>query len=230
MTLAVVTLVHAGTDPHWLRECSESVRTRLPQGACHIVAAGDDFQRARWDAYRSAEFVACVDHDDRLTGDSLRWCLDALAETGAGVAFTQEAQIAPDGNPLHVKHRRPRRIDVAMHPRPLHHLAVIRSSCIGDAVWDLAQEAGIGIDWLVRAWVALKHGAVHVPHVGYEWRRHRGQASALWAQRYETAIPALRRTTLSWMAPHEALHHFVSWHGATGDAPRAAAEREPACA
>jgi hypothetical protein len=206
MSLAVITLVHGATRPDWLLACAESVRERLPDDALHVIVDGSgDFQRARWETYRSAELVACVDHDDLLVGDSLRWCLDALEQSGAGVAFTHEGQIDGEGQPLRVANRALSYRDVAMHPRPLHHLAVIRSACIAPEAWQLAQAFGVGIDWVVRAWVALHHGAVQVPQLGYLWRRHAQQASSLWAQQFETAIPGLRRELLRWLASNRAI-------------------------
>lgn len=192
--------------PQWLEECKQSVQSALPEDARHIVMRherGSNFQFKRWahTYHADADFVAWVDDDDRVCNDALRLCVQALQETGAGVAFTHEARIDEHGAEIsRTTHPRTYR-DVAMHPRCLHHLAVMRRECLDPVVFDQAERIGIGIDWLMRAWCALKHGAVQVPVIGYEWRRHSEATSRTpeWAAAYEAAMPLLREVTLSLM-------------------------------
>jgi hypothetical protein len=84
--------------------------------------------------------------------------------------------------------------DIGMHPRSAHHLAVFRRDVVPDEVFGVAKREGIGLDWLMRASAAMLGGAVHVPMVGYHWRRHGTQFSKVThAEPYARAIPALRR-------------------------------------
>lgn len=216
MKLTVSTLT-AGNRAHWLDECRESVRTGLPQGAEHVVhtiPVGADFQLERWAATMAAGdgYVAWVDDDDLVTPDALRMCVQALDETGAGIAFTHEDRIDEFGAPVPSSPQRPiSRRDVAMHPRQLHHLAVIRLQCLDPEVLRIAVEIGIGIEWLMRAWCALKHGAIQVPLVGYHWRQHDTQESRTrqWNDRYALAMSALRATLLPMVGRDALIHRFV---------------------
>ncbi len=193
----------------WLAECKASV-----QGVDHIIADGFlDFQETRWNLAHSAEFVAWVDDDDRVVGDAIQQCVRALKETGAGVAFTQEARIDESGKRIDtyspwdsVTLR-----DVAMHPQALHHLAVVRSSALAPEVLEQAQRIGIGIDWLMRAHAALRHGAVQVPMIGYKWRQHDGAESRTdhWRAAYREAMPALRAVTRQWMTYDAPIRQFL---------------------
>lgn len=213
MDLAVVTLTRFDRS-QWLAECEASVRQYLPDGGHHTVVFCEpgEFQRMRWSTTvaTNAEFVAWVDDDDRVCGDALRLCVQALKETPAGVAFTHEARIDPQGDRLSVcTHPRTLR-DVAMHPRCLHHLTVIRRQCLSPEVWEHAERIGVGIDWLIRAWCALKHGAVQVPIVGYEWRCHPEAMSQTYERTaYEAAMPALREVTTSWMTRNATIPRYL---------------------
>lgn len=214
MGLTVVTLTR-GDRPQWEAECEASVQRWIPEGGRHAVVFCEpsDFQRMRWNATVTAgtEFVAWVDDDDRVCNDALRLCVQALQETGAGVAFTHEARIDEHGEVTGTFGRPCLLRDVALHPRVLHHLAVIRRECLAPEVLEHAERIGIGIDWLMRAWCALKHGAVQVPVVGYEWRNHPGATSqsAQWAADYAAAIPALREVALSWMSRNAPIPRYL---------------------
>lgn len=213
MDLTVVTLTR-GDRPRLLLECQQSVALWLPAGRHVIAPCTRDFQRRRWETTLDpgTEFVAWVDDDDRVCNDALRLCVQALRDTGAGVAFTFEARIDEHGNRLSTtSHERSLR-DVAMHPRCLHHLAVIRRECLTPEVYAHAERLGIGIDWLMRAWCALRHGAVQVPVIGYEWRSHPGATSRSpgWTEAYQAAIPALREVTNSWMTRNAPIPRYFS--------------------
>jgi hypothetical protein len=200
MDLVVSTLTR-GDRPRWLAQCCASVASELPRGAQHVVSrCPSDFQGARWESAQWAEAIAFVDDDDMMVGNALDLCRKALEQTGAGVAFTFEQRIDANGAPMSCDTRSRTTHDVAMHPRMLHHLAVVRRSCLHPVILEHAQRIGIGIDWLIRAYAALKHGAVQVPVIGYLWRQHdqATSASAGWSAAYEAAMPELRAVTRSW--------------------------------
>lgn len=184
----------------WLDEACASVPAGFKH---HVVAATNDFQRDRWTLAHAAEYVAWLDDDDRLVPGGLEACIAALdADPTLGVAFTREARIDENGVRIAEEAFRARsRRDIAMHPRELHHLAVIRRSALSDECFCHATEIGCGIDWLMRAEAALRYGAVQVSAIGYEWRDHADTLTRrpADASRYESAIPSLRRVTHAWM-------------------------------
>lgn len=198
MSLVVHTLTR-NLRPDWLREACQSVADNLPADAQHFVIHCDgDFAAKRWEALHLGEFVAAVDDDDRVVGDGLKLCVRALNMTGAGIAFTYEGQINDAGDQIEVQHGPKALMDVAMHPRSLHHLAVIRRAALDDKLYDYACEFGVGIDWLTKAWCALKYGAVQVPVVGYEWRRHEGAMSLTEEPAFSRSMNEIRKLTMSW--------------------------------
>lgn len=217
MKLAIITLT-SGDRTTYLADCLNSVRAGMPGGSTHqvTVCRGGDFQRTRWGTTFNApaEYVAWVDDDDLVTRDALSRCIKALDDTGAGLAFTDEGRIDSIGKEFgNIKARKVTSRDLAMHPRTAHHLAVVRRSCLAPVVLEKAQSIGIGIDWLMRAYAGLVHGAVHVPMVGYLWRDHAGQESKTqaWDRKYLEAMPALRELTRRWMGP---LDEPIPQHGA----------------
>lgn len=205
MKLRIVTVTSRPANP-WLAEALESVRLTMPADAEHVVVHSDGTPAAwnsdLWAACAGTEAVAIVDDDDRVTRGALASCVHALESTGVGLAFTDEDEIDECGHHLRNGLRRSRYLmDLAMHPRSIHHLAVFRPALVPHAALDLAQRCGRGLDWLMRAAAGLRGGAVRVPMVGYQWRRHGGQDSSagVGADAYAAAMPALRQLTRSWM-------------------------------
>lgn len=198
MDLLVVTLTQH-RRPAWLDEACASI----PAGFKHRVAtASADFQADRWRLAHSAEYVAWLDDDDRLVPGGLEACVTALeADSSIGVAFTHEARIDEHGVRVAEDRRARTYRDVAMHPRELHHLAVVRRAALDPALFDYAQRIGCGVDWLMRASAALRWGAIQVPIVGYEWRDHLDSLTRRVedASIYEHAMPLLRTVTRKWM-------------------------------
>ncbi len=216
MKLAVVTLTR-GDRTEYLAECLRSVRTSMPEHGVHqVTVCMGDFQRTRWGTTFNApaEYVAWVDDDDLVLDGALARCVDALEVSGAGLAFTDEGRMDAAGAVIvPTESRKLTRRDLAMHPRTAHHLCVVRRSCLAPVLLEHAQRVGIGIDWLMRAYAGLVHGAVHVPVVGYLWRGHPGQESktTAWDRKYLEAMPALRALTRQWMGP---LDEPIPQHGA----------------
>lgn len=203
MDVRVVTVTSRPTNP-WFGEALASVARELPAGARHVVVHSTgraaDWNRDLWDACSGADAVAIVDDDDRVLPSALTRCLSALEVSGAGLAFTDEEEIDAEGRalqPAAVQRRSLR--DLAMHPRCVHHLAMFRPSLVPPEARAVADEQGRGLDWLMRAAAGLLGGAVHVPMIGYQWRRHAAQDSAAKQGAYAAAMPALRALTRSWM-------------------------------
>lgn len=196
--------------PAWLEECRASVAASLPASRHVVVHCLPEEYVALRTTPQATEYVAWVDDDDRVMPGAIQACVDAMESTGVGVAFTYEARIDQAGDRLGAVDTRRRTLrDVAMHPRGMHHLTVLRSRLIAPEVIEHAHRIGLGVDWLVRAYLALKHGVVHVPVVGYEWRQHGEQDSARVADEYAAAMPALRDVTNRWLKYDAPISQFI---------------------
>lgn len=206
ITLHTLTRMH---HPKWLAEAIRSV----PAGVGHVVYYCDgDFREKRWLGLHADEFVGAIDDDDRLRAEGLHACVEALKATGAGIAFTYEAKIDEIGRVLPTQFRSYTARDVAMHPNNLHHFALIRRECLDLEVFELSRQFHAGsIDWLSKAWVALKHGAVQVPVIGYDWRLHTQCMSRERVERdgLEQHIDSIRKLTLSWMKSDAPINQYV---------------------
>jgi hypothetical protein len=207
--LTIVTMT-GNMRPAWLAQCVSSIRAQEVAGAVHSVIHCPSLDG--WSAMRlgsiavDTEFVAFVDDDDVVMSGSLGLCCQALRETGAGVAFTREAVLYADGSMggTHSKTPPATLADVARFPHAIHHLAVMRTSSI-DAHQVAAahrglEDTGAGLDWLIKANAAAHGGAVHVPMIGYGWRRHREQLHSVPTrmQALHGSIARLRADMAAW--------------------------------
>lgn len=213
--MRVVTVSSRDPNGGYARQSAAAVRASLPPRAEFVVVrssgAPQDWITDLWGACGGADAVALVDDDDLVVPGALQQCADAIECSGAGLAFTDEDEIDEDGARLGPGQSGPRRLmDLAMHPRCAHHLAVFRPALVPREALQVAQQCGIGLDWLMRAAAGLRGGAVHVPVVGYQWRRHRGQNSSTAAAQYRNAMPALRAATRSWLKYDEGIPHAPS--------------------
>jgi hypothetical protein len=197
----------AGNRMPWLRECTASVAAQRFDGLHHVVV--DCHLKSDWPAMRLKvleldQFVAFVDDEDIVMNDSLSLCLRAIEQTGCGVAFTRQRLMNADGQIGHLYGLPPSTHgDIARLPQAIHHLAVMRREALDmDQLREVAQHLphGAGIDWAIRANAAAHGGAVHVPIIGYGWRRHPGQwhHSKEWTEAFRVGLPRLRETMLSW--------------------------------
>lgn len=202
LKLAVVT--HSRFDrPQLMQQTIESVRAQMPVGGTHFLLEcrnREQFESARWQALQLAEYVAFVDDDDLVIGDSLQLCMQALDENpDAGVAFTNQQLIDLNGQIIEdPRHYQPddvlfyRRIPEM--PQLIHHLAMVRTSKVDPHCLSVSQSlGGIGVEWLLKGSAALDHGAVHVPMYGYQWRQHGEAAHSTewWSSLYNDNINSL---------------------------------------
>ena len=190
MNVTVVTHT-AGNRPESLERCRQSVAKQLEPGDWHVVLLCQaDLMKARWDSLKIGGWMCWVDDDDYIQNDAIARCKKAIEATGAGCAFTNES-IGDD-----LVNRQPRFwSEVTCTPSAIHHLCVFNSALVDPAVWDHFIEAGAGLEWLIKGYVALKHGAVHVPVDGYRWTQHPKQHSKTteWKTSYPKAYKALER-------------------------------------
>jgi hypothetical protein len=190
MNITVVTHT-AGNRPESLARCVESVDKQLALGDRHLVIqCNANFNETRWDSLKVGGWMCWVDDDDYVQNDAIAKCKTALELTGAGCAFTNESisdsQVCRD----------PRFwSEVTRSSGAIHHLCVFNTALVNPAVWDHFVEAGAGLEWLIKGYVALKHGAVHVQVDGYRWTQHPDQhsKSADWKRDYLKAQPILEK-------------------------------------
>lgn len=190
-------------------ECLASVRVALPPGAEHVVKKMErSYAEERFAALRSSEFCGFVDDDDVVYPDSIKVCAEALEKSGAGIAFTYQEVIDEAGCRVRSYGVASRYLDVAMSPQGIHHFALLRRDAVGDEVFSAATEVGVGVDWLMKANAALRHGAILVPQVGYGWRQHPSQDHRDKDATFKAALPKLRDVTMSWVRSNERIPHY----------------------
>lgn len=206
MTMLSVVTFTSGTRADWLQECTESIRREAFDEMTHAIV--ECRQPAQWAPMRlematAARYVAFVDDDDLVMGDSLRLCCLALEATGAGVAFTRQ-RMFHGSEPGQVYGTPPKRHGhIAESVQAVHHLAVMRRDALDkEALSKLADALpqGAGFDWALKANAAANGGAVHVPVVGYGWRVHSQQRhrDAAYAQAFAAASAELRPVMRAW--------------------------------
>jgi hypothetical protein len=173
-TLAVITITQ-GHRPELLAGAVASIADQGHAANHHIITAPTiaDWQRETWNAQILADYICFVDDDDVICNDSINRCVAALdANRNVGLVFTYEDLVSIDGSLLGEGYRNNITLmDVASAPTACHHLSMFRSSLVDQEVMNVCKETGAPIDWLMRAYVALKHNCIQLPFVGYKWRQ-----------------------------------------------------------
>jgi hypothetical protein len=203
---AVVMVTQGTRDTQAAAEAS--VRSQLPAGVdFHVIvdATSNDnltgWNERIWEARLLADFVAFVDDDDLVENDSIAVLQRCVNETGADLAFTCERITTVYGRKHNLvdrmPHTTPTYANIAEQSMATHHLAFFRTALVGQEVMDAHKATGAPIDWLMRAAVASKGRAVHVPIVGYNWIRYpQGERKRTPAQAYLAG----GKIALKWMA------------------------------
>ena len=179
MKLAVITPTRPNTRNALLEKCRASVAQILPHYAQHIVTEVNgplELGRFRMQSLDVAPFIAFVDDDDYLLGDSLRWCMEALEATGAGVAFTDEVLINLITGQKMTTRSGVRCYENALSdPASIHHLVVMDTSKVPAAIRAMENLPADAAQWLMHWGTAKVAGAIHVPLDGYAWVMHNHQ-------------------------------------------------------
>ena len=179
----------------------ESIQRALPKGASHkIIPCEGDIVEARWRALCENEVIAFVDDDDWISEDSLTKCMLALEASGAGLAFTDEVHVEADGS---VCKRNDGKRDygyMTITPMSVHHLCLIRTECVHPEAKILADQYGLAVEWLMKAYAGLKYGAIHVPIDGYYWFQNPNGHSRTpeWKVHFMKTVPLLRPHLQKW--------------------------------
>lgn len=221
---AVYTLVPEGRDNPWQAECYASA-TGCAEHVLLTVPAGGFFA-ARKAVYtnqgKRRGYVACLDWDDVLRPGAVEMCERALRKHSAGCAFTFQEKIDADGKVLSVQDEPITRMHVTSVPESIHHLCVINAALVPPELFGVIERvAPLCIDWLVRAYVALRFGAVQVPILGYGWRMHADQTTRQCAQEFADQIPYARALARSWAPTDAALFHGAFLRFSDADLPNA---------
>ncbi|MGH7185091.1 MAG: hypothetical protein ACREIB_02280 [Pseudomonadota bacterium] len=204
--IAVHTLTRGDRGP-WLDECVRSV----PQGVRYAIVPCGNFVDDRWRGMTASDWTGFVDDDDRLVGDPIAACAAALQDTGAGVAFTWDRTVAEDGKPLRDNTYPVAYEDIPNHPYAVRQFSLVRAACLDSEPRRLADAIGPHVlDFALKARVALRHGAVQVPMIGYERRRHAGGMSRLgFREQWAAAQPTIQ----AWFAASGRRGPVPVWRG-----------------
>ncbi len=156
----------------------------LPDQDSRIVTNFSDIRLGESAAFNrsielaSGEFVACLDHDDKLAPEALHWVVEALQAADADVLYTDEDFINEHGSRIRPHFKpdwSPRLLDSCMY---VGHMVVIRRKLFLDVEgfrgeFDGAQDFDLALRATERA-----RKVFHVPHVAYHWRMHANSVSA----------------------------------------------------
>lgn len=211
--VTVFTLTRIGHPPcQWFGQCCASVRGQ----ARHVVVLDQlGYVGSRLLCYSQGETMANLDDDDIVMPGALQACERAMAATGAGVAFTWQAYIDHQGRTLRERREPVTRKLAATSPDSIHHLSVLRTDLLPQVLLDeVAERRMHHVDWIVRAYLALVHGAVQVPLIGCAWRQHAGQITRNTDAVWFGEVDAARKLISRWADPRREHEEFQVFAGA----------------
>lgn len=182
--------------------CIQSVNAALQPGDKHIFIECDgknyaDFAKARFDALKLGDYVCFVDDDDYISIDALsiaRRCI--IDNPNVGLYFTRESKDfrgdiiqckAGDSYECLVK-----------SATAIHHLSIFNTKYLNKECLDVAIQAECGIEWALRCWMALQHGAIHIPIEGYFHVLHDQQISLLMPKYYRQSFSFFKGVFAGW--------------------------------
>ncbi len=188
----------------FLEICKVSVKE---SGFDHLVLrCGIDWETVIYDLRNEAEYIAWVDDDDFVYPGAIQKCYEALeANPNLGLAYTDESYVDLDGNVKGSNNGMKTLMNLAAHPRNVHHLAVTRRFSVDNEPRRIFDKIGqpCPLDWLIRVRAGAQHGMIHVAGPGYAWRIHPSQMSK--SSRYHGVfnenLNKLKVVCSSWIEP-----------------------------
>lgn len=166
----------SGDRPNLLERCIASVKDAMSSVDTHLIIHNNDYIKTKKELTNIKGFIAFVDDDDYIDKDSLTLSRKALEKYDVGLAFTYEkVQADPLSNFKfndYINTGANTYSEICLSPRGAHHLAVFNTKYIHPDCFKLQEKFSCGIDWLLRATVALTAGCVKVPTIGYYWNQH----------------------------------------------------------
>lgn len=141
-----------------------------------IVVPPGEYYEARKAAWQSGGYVGLLDNDDTFPRGFLVRSFEPYL-SGVGVVYGCEERIDDRGRRISDRSREATADDIAERATGIHHFALINTDCIEREVFDEVEREGafLCIDWVVRSYAALIHGATFVDVHSYNWRQHSEQ-------------------------------------------------------
>jgi len=172
----------ASTEPHVRRVLTEFARSdgrvrpvyRAENG--HISRASNSAL-----AHATGEFVALLDHDDRLAPGVLLRIVEAIrVQPSARFIYTNRDKIDDEGRHFDAENRGDWNPAAAITHNYLHHLTVIGRNIVLQAGAFRPEYFGSqDLDLYLRCHELIQpEQIVHVPMIGYHWRAHAGSTAS----------------------------------------------------
>jgi hypothetical protein len=185
----IITLTN-NTRPHLLAQATKSIELSLNFDDVHTIVECKSFdlvERLKFKLLHNSKqpYVCFVDDDDLLIPGVLQKCVALMKLHKPGVVFAEEECIAENGHKLNegqcIRPKIPYR-HLCHNPRAMHGLVLMN---VEKTIKDLPEfgiGGGAGSEWAFKSSIALTHGAIHVPEIGYSWRIHSDQMHYIPAQ------------------------------------------------
>lgn len=141
-----------------------------------IEVPGGECYEARKEVWSAGGYVGLLDYDDTFGAGFLVRTFEPYLN-GVGVVYGCEERIDENGKRISDRSREATAESIAASATGIHHFAAINTDCIDRGLFVDVERAGamLCIDWVVRSYAALLHGATFVNAHSYNWRKHRGQ-------------------------------------------------------
>lgn len=171
-----------------INRCVQSVNAALQHGDKHIFIECDakihtEFLQARFDSLKLGDYVCFVDDDDYIPENVLAIARQCIIENpDVGLYFTRECRVI--GNDIIQCKAGENYENLISGPTSMHHLCVFNTKYITIECLDIAIKAQCGIEWVIKCWLALQYGAIHIPIDGYFYCLHKHQLSGKMARKF----------------------------------------------
>jgi hypothetical protein len=176
-----VNVIFSAKNSKWHAECLASLSgqacTLLQQDNADDAKSIVESRMAAFDA-SGADLLSWVDDDDTVSTGIFALCEKVLQDNPhAGGCFTLEDWIFEGGRPSCPGMRGAAPDTILRTPQAAHHVVVVRRR-VYDALRPLIAQQEDGIDWMLAIGAFKLGGLIQIPVVGYQWRRHKGSATA----------------------------------------------------
>ena len=145
-------------------------------------------------ALASGDFVALLDHDDKLAPHALAMMAEAInGHPDADIFYSDEDKLDADGQRYGAYFKPDWNPELLYGQNFISHLGVYRTSLLRElGGFRAGFEGSQDYDLALRATAATKGSIVHVPHVLYHWRVYAG-AGNFSSTQLERSLDAARR-------------------------------------